>query len=79
MESIQWKFYFVYIVILIIEVTCIWYIFVETKGLTLEEVGRLLDIPRGGFPTDDLNLQQTVWTGEAKSADVEYTENRASV
>lgn len=45
LESIQWKFYFVYIVILVIECLCIWFIFVETKGLTLEEVGKLLDGP----------------------------------
>lgn len=53
----------------------IWYIFVETKGLTLEEVGKLLEIPRDGFPTDN----QIAWTGTAKSADVKYTEDRASV
>lgn len=34
-----------YIVILVIEVICIWFVFVETRGLTLEEVGQLLDGP----------------------------------
>lgn len=47
LERIGWKFYFVYIVILVIEVLCIWFVFVETKGLTLEEVGHLLDGPDG--------------------------------
>ncbi|KAF2164406.1 hypothetical protein M409DRAFT_67913 [Zasmidium cellare ATCC 36951] len=45
LERIGWKFYFVYIVILVVEVLCIWFVFVETKGLTLEEVAHLLDGP----------------------------------
>lgn len=45
LERIAWKFYFVYIVILVVECLCIYFIFVETKGMTLEEVGRLLDGP----------------------------------
>jgi hypothetical protein len=33
----------VYIVILIIECLCIWFLFVETRGPTLEEIARLFD------------------------------------
>lgn len=36
--SLVWKFYFVDIVILVIEVICIQFLFVETKGPTLEEI-----------------------------------------
>jgi MFS family permease len=43
LTNIAWKFYFVYIVILVIEVICIWFIFVETKGPTLEELAYLFD------------------------------------
>ncbi|KAK5136540.1 hypothetical protein LTR08_002884 [Meristemomyces frigidus] len=43
LKDITWKFYFVYIVILIIECLCIWFLFVETKGPTLEEIARLFD------------------------------------
>ncbi|CAD0085430.1 unnamed protein product, partial [Aureobasidium vineae] len=43
LESIAWKFYFVYIVILVIECVVIYMYFPETRGLTLEEVGHLLD------------------------------------
>ncbi|KAG9638963.1 general substrate transporter, partial [Aureobasidium melanogenum] len=43
LESIAWKFYFVYIVILVIECIVIYMYFPETRGLTLEEVGHLLD------------------------------------
>ena len=32
-----------YIVILIVECLCIWFLFVETKGRTLEEVAVILD------------------------------------
>ncbi len=43
LQHLAWKFYFVYIVILIIECLCIWFLFVETKGPTLEEIARLFD------------------------------------
>jgi hypothetical protein len=33
----------VYIAILVIECLCIWFLFVETKGPTLEEIARLFD------------------------------------
>jgi MFS family permease len=43
LAKLAWKFYFVYIVILVIEVICIWFLFVETKGPTLEEIAVLFD------------------------------------
>ncbi|KAM0189095.1 hypothetical protein ACHAPI_010240 [Fusarium lateritium] len=43
LEKLAWKFYFVYIVILVIEVACIWFLFVETRGPTLEEIAVLFD------------------------------------
>lgn len=43
LSSLQWRFYFVYIAILVIEVVCIWFLFVETKGPTLEEIAVLFD------------------------------------
>lgn len=43
LAKLAWKFYFVYIVILVIEVACIWFLFVETKGPTLEEIAILFD------------------------------------
>ncbi|KAM0207470.1 hypothetical protein ACHAQD_012037 [Fusarium lateritium] len=44
LEKLAWKFYFVYIVILVIEVACIWFLFVETRGPTLEEIAVLFDV-----------------------------------
>ncbi|KAK5676105.1 hypothetical protein LTS10_011395 [Elasticomyces elasticus] len=43
LESLQWRFYFVYIAILVIECLCIYFLFVETKGPTLEEIAHLFD------------------------------------
>ncbi|KAK5166054.1 uncharacterized protein LTR77_008315 [Saxophila tyrrhenica] len=43
LQELNWKFYFVYIVILVIEVLVIYFVFVETKGPTLEEIALLFD------------------------------------
>ncbi|KAL3442494.1 general substrate transporter [Aspergillus insuetus] len=43
LDDLEWKFYFVYIAILVVECLCIWFLFVETKGPTLEEVAELFD------------------------------------
>lgn len=43
LENLQWRFYFVYIAILIVECLSIWFLFVETKGPTLEEIATLFD------------------------------------
>ncbi|KAL5338858.1 general substrate transporter [Aspergillus crustosus] len=43
LEDLQWRFYFVYIAILVIECLYIYLLFVETKGPTLEEIAALFD------------------------------------
>jgi MFS family permease len=43
LQNLAWKYYFVYIAILVIEVLCIWFLYVETRGPTLEEIARLFD------------------------------------
>lgn len=43
LEALQWKFYFVYIVVLVIECLVIYFFYVETKGPTLEEIAILFD------------------------------------
>lgn len=70
LESVKWKFYFVYIVILVVEVICIWFVFVETKGLTLEEVGSLLDGP-DELP-DDMERRKSDHLGKSNNVHVEY-------
>lgn len=50
LENLQWRFYFVYIAILVIECLCIWFLFVETKGPTLEEIAALFDGENAALP-----------------------------
>lgn len=43
LEHLQWRYYFVYIAILVVECLCIWFLYVETRGPTLEEIALLFD------------------------------------
>lgn len=43
LQNLEWKFYFVYIAVLVIECTVIYFFYVETKGPTLEEIAVLFD------------------------------------
>ncbi|CRG92363.1 Lactose permease [Talaromyces islandicus] len=43
LNNLQWRYYFVYIAILVVECLSIWFLFVETKGPTLEEIAELFD------------------------------------
>ena len=61
-DHLAWKYYFVYIAILVLECLAIWFLFVDTKGPTLEEIAELFDgdtahvveqdiVPEGGLGT----------------------------
>ncbi|SPO01047.1 related to hexose transporter protein [Cephalotrichum gorgonifer] len=43
LEELEWRFYFVYIAVLVIECLVIYFFFVETRGPTLEEIAVLFD------------------------------------
>ncbi|EXJ78445.1 hypothetical protein A1O1_08845 [Capronia coronata CBS 617.96] len=43
LQHLAWKFYIVYIVILVIECLCIYFFYVETRGSSLEELAVLFD------------------------------------
>lgn len=43
LANLEWRFYFVYIAVLVVECVVIWFYFVETKGPTLEEIAVLFD------------------------------------
>lgn len=43
LEALQWRFYLVYVAILVIECLVIYFYFVETRGPTLEEIAVLFD------------------------------------
>ncbi|CAI6335597.1 unnamed protein product [Periconia digitata] len=42
-EALGWKFYIVYVVVLVLECLAIYFLYVETKGPTLEEIAFLFD------------------------------------
>ncbi|KAL4805416.1 general substrate transporter [Aspergillus unguis] len=48
LEALGWKFYFVYVAILVIECAVIYFYFVETRGPTLEEIALLFDGDQAG-------------------------------
>ncbi|KAK4554238.1 hypothetical protein LTR86_008766 [Recurvomyces mirabilis] len=54
LEALKWKFYFVYIVILVLECLCIYFLFVETNGPTLEEIAHLFDGENAAVASDDI-------------------------
>ncbi|KAF2441529.1 general substrate transporter [Karstenula rhodostoma CBS 690.94] len=43
LEALGWKFYIVYIVVLVLECLAIYFLYVETRGPTLEEIAVLFD------------------------------------
>lgn len=43
LKNLGWKFYFVYIAVLVIQCVMIYFYYVETKGLPLEEIARVID------------------------------------
>lgn len=59
LEALQWKFYFVYIAVLVIECLVIYFFYVETKGPTLEEIAILFD-------GEDAHVGGNVVLGEKK-------------
>ncbi|KAJ5552184.1 hypothetical protein N7494_001562 [Penicillium frequentans] len=63
LESLQWRFYFVYIAILVIECFCIWIFFVETKGPTLEEIAALFDGENANVAGNELTLRSETKSG----------------
>jgi MFS family permease len=43
LKNLAWKFYFVYIAVLVIQCIMIYFYYVETRGLPLEEIARVID------------------------------------
>ncbi|KAL8393929.1 hypothetical protein RB595_003624 [Gaeumannomyces hyphopodioides] len=70
LEALQWRYYFFYIAILVIEVLCIWFLFVETKGPTLEEIAELFDGKDARVAKAGQDLGK-VRTGDAKAEHAE--------
>ncbi|GME23976.1 putative hexose transporter protein [Neofusicoccum parvum] len=64
LEALQWKFYFVYIAILVLECLAIYFLYVETRGPTLEEIARLFD----GDDADVAGKEEVLGVARAKVA-----------
>lgn len=45
LQAISWKYYLVYIVLLVLMTTIVYLFFAETKGLSLEEISKVFDDP----------------------------------
>lgn len=64
LQRLQWRYYFVYIAILVIECLSIWFLFVETKGPTLEEIAALFDGDEANVAdVEEIALSHKVATG----------------
>lgn len=53
LEEIQWKFYIVFVVWVIIEFVVVYFLFPETKGPSLEDIAILFDGPNHGYTEKD--------------------------
>jgi len=69
LKKLQWRFYFVYIAILVCECLIIWFYFVETKGPTLEEIATLFD----GADANVGHTEDAVGMDKSISTHVEHT------
>ena len=58
LEALQWKFYLVYVVVLVLECLAIYFIYVETRGPALEEIALLFDGADANVGGTNLTLDQ---------------------
>ncbi|KAF2034481.1 MFS general substrate transporter [Setomelanomma holmii] len=58
LEALGWKFYIVYVVVLVLECLAIYFLYVETRGPTLEEIAILFDGPDANVAGTNLTLDQ---------------------
>ncbi|EAT91637.2 hypothetical protein SNOG_00142 [Parastagonospora nodorum SN15] len=65
LEALGWKFYIVYIVVLVLECLAIYFLYVETRGPALEEIAILFDGADANVAGTDLTFNQK---GELKVA-----------
>lgn len=65
LQKLGWKFYIVYIVVLVVQVIMIYFYYVETKGLPLEEIARVIDGDDAAAAqvADDLAVRRTSQAG----------------
>lgn len=71
LEAIQWKYYLVYVVILVIITATIWFYYPETNGHSLEEMARVFDgdsadVIAAGEAGEIVEKRMSVSTGSAR-------------
>ncbi|KAF7549509.1 hypothetical protein G7Z17_g6333 [Cylindrodendrum hubeiense] len=60
MDALEWKFYLVYVVWLVVETTIIYFLYPETKGPTLEEIAYIFDGPEAAHGKTGNDEEQNV-------------------
>ncbi|KAF2799173.1 general substrate transporter [Melanomma pulvis-pyrius CBS 109.77] len=54
LQALAWKFYFVYVAVLVVECAAIYFFYVETRGPTLEEIAVLFDGPNANVAGQEM-------------------------
>jgi hypothetical protein len=72
LQHLAWKFYFVYIAILVLECLAIYFLYIETKGPTLEEIAMLFD-------GDDANVAGNEVVGSVHPTDHKVSSEHAEM
>ena len=80
LEAIQWKYYVVYCVILVVITIVIWFLYPETIGHSLEEMSRIFDgekaaLPEEGSTRDSiLQISDPVQAQQVKNNHIQHVE-----
>ncbi|GJC80782.1 MFS glucose transporter mfs1 [Colletotrichum liriopes] len=72
LESIQWKYYFVFLAVLVAMIISVWFYYPETRGRTLENMAFLFDSETAEVGTGNASSALK----EAEVAHVEESEKR---
>ncbi|TEA11349.1 Lactose permease [Colletotrichum sidae] len=82
LESIQWKYYFVFLAVLVIMIVSVWFGYPETRGRTLENVAFLFDGDGAevgpGTASGALKQAEGLVVGDAAHVEVSEKGNRRS-
>jgi MFS family permease len=78
LDALAWKYYFVYIGVLMVSIVCIYFFYPETKGRMLEDVAEIFDGPSAVLPSAQANPEGLSYNGkhekeheEERSEDIE--------
>jgi hypothetical protein len=69
LEKIQWKYYVVYVILLVIITATVYFFYPETIGHSLEEMARVFDGDTAAV-ADELRIQEEVKAREEKGTDL---------